>query len=516
MSEQKNIFWRDPTTIVWLMLGAFFLANMVIMLLKPLNKAINPDELQHLHIAWQIAHGHIIYRDFWEHHGPVYGLLNGLLIYVTDAEPSLRILLWSRILSAGTTISTMIITWLIARRLSLSPTGAFIAVVALSATIVTQGKGIEMRPDPLQSLFWITGLYCLIRHQAERNVYLPITAGALFTLSILSNAKAGLGPFFVVVFYITGHWLCGLRWTYIWRDMLGMAIGLSFAALPFVIYFWANNALLDFLYYNFLWNLEVVLYWSATDLHFAAKGREVSIGVVNLMLFLKNQTAFLLFSGVGALFWLGSMHKVTEPATKRIYWLFLIATAGTSLGWLLNLYTQYFLMFLPLWAILISVAITSIVKLASTRNSLAGAVIAVVIAVGSIGSMLQYSLEKANFSISPILQTQKRFTNRFVSMTTRDEPVAVIWSLCGGYMFNDHVGYYWAALSDISAIIKAMTGEHPHGQNFINEMQTREVKYVIGNEIWLTDGVSDEAMDYIKKNFDYSYCLWTRKENNSD
>ena len=78
-------------------------------------------------------------------------------------------------------------------------------------------------------------------------------------------------------------------------------------------------------------------------------------------------------------------------------------------------------------------------------------------------------------------------------------------------MFNQDVGYYWVALADISEIIKAISGEQPHGQEFIEEMEERQVRHVIGMEFWLTEGMSVEAMDYLRENFDYTDCLWTRK-----
>jgi hypothetical protein len=56
-----------------------------------------------------------------------------------------------------------------------------------------------------------------------------------------------------------------------------------------------------------------------------------------------------------------------------------------------------------------------------------------------------------------------------------------------------------------------MTGEHPHGQSFIDKMESMQVRYVVGNDVWSTEGMSEEAMDYLKENFEYSSCLWTRK-----
>ena len=37
-----------------------------------MNRSIDPDESQHLHVAWLVAQGQVPYRDFWEHHLPLF------------------------------------------------------------------------------------------------------------------------------------------------------------------------------------------------------------------------------------------------------------------------------------------------------------------------------------------------------------------------------------------------------------------------------------------------------------
>ena len=37
-----------------------------------INRRIDPDESQHLHVAWLLTQGQVPYRDFWEHHLPFF------------------------------------------------------------------------------------------------------------------------------------------------------------------------------------------------------------------------------------------------------------------------------------------------------------------------------------------------------------------------------------------------------------------------------------------------------------
>ena len=64
----------------------------------------------------------------------------------------------------------------------------------------------------------------------------------------------------------------------------------------------------------------------------------------------------------------------------------------------------------------------------------------------------------------------------------------------------------------VSEIIEIISGEHPFREGFIDEMEDRNVRYVVGMESWMTEGLSSEAMDYVRANFEYDNCLWTRKD----
>jgi hypothetical protein len=115
------------------------------------------------------------------------------------------------------------------------------------------------------------------------------------------------------------------------------------------------------------------------------------------------------------------------------------------------------------------------------------------------------------FSQTDLLRQQKELTQSVVAMADRHEPLGVVRSLFGGYMFNKITGFYWVAIPFHSEIIEALSGEHPFRESFIKDIHNKSVRYVIGVDNWMTEGLSLEALEYLNKNFDYSYCLWTRK-----
>jgi len=491
-----------------LLVGLFILLNLALALLLVFNKPFNPDELQHLHIAWSIANGEVLYRDFWEHHGPLYSLMNGALIFLADPAPTVRLIFASRLLSLVAGMATLAVLWRMVRKLQLSGTTAWLAVAFCSGFYFFVNKSGEMRPDALQALFWLSGVYFLVVNAFERSFKWPFLAGALFALAIMANAKAGIGPFFVVVYYLTARWTAGLSWTDIGRDMAALVVGGLAALAPFLIYFAANGALVDLFYFNYVWNFLLNYHWSTIwggKLH----GEEAGVSLRNWYFFVDNQWPMLVLGVAGIVAWLTALLQPSSHLSRPAGWLILVAGSGSSLGWMLNQHSQYFLMFLPFWALLAAYVLT---QLASWSGAgAAGRWVSAALAIVAAAVVLNYSVRQTPFSEAEMLTNQKA-TSAFVRMTSRDEPVGILWNQCGGYMFNPHVGFYWVAMPYISEVIEAIDGEHPFDQAYIDRLETENVRYVIGMEEWMVEGLSDKALAYLRANFDYSPCLWTRKQ----
>jgi 4-amino-4-deoxy-L-arabinose transferase-like glycosyltransferase len=502
---------RRLSTLGFTLVGFFLLINVCLISLQLVNKPFNPDELQHAHIGWSIAHGEILYRDFWEHHGPLYGLLNGTLIYVSGAVASTDIIFAIRSISFGATLAIFYVVWLIARRLSFSALGALAAVAICSSLSYVQIKGIEMRPDALQSLFWVLGLYYLICAQTEAEQYKSYFAGALFGLSIMANAKAGIGPFFVVVYYLISHWVCAKSGRSIWLELRNLVIGGLVATVPFVLYFLANSALEDFFYFNFVWNVLLNYYWS-TIWHGALDGEELGVSMRNTIFMVQHQLPMLILTSIGLLGWIINLFRIEEAAARQAGVLFAIAALGCGIGWALNQHAQFFLIFLPLWSVFASYAFVML-GAASQRmgHPVSGTLVPIVASVAAAIMLLQ-SISTTPFRENPMLSGQISTTARFIAASERDELVAITWNTCGAYMFNQHASFYWVAMPYISEVIEKIDGQHPFAEDFVAELEEKQVRYVIGHEEWQTEGFSSTTKEYLKENFSYSDCVWTRND----
>jgi hypothetical protein len=218
----------------------------------------------------------------------------------------------------------------------------------------------------------------------------------------------------------------------------------------------------------------------------------------------------LVLTGTGLL--LRKLASTTDAGFKRSGVLLLLLSTGTAIGWPANQWTQFFLIFLPLWSVLAAYTFSALPALLAFRKRAATTATATLAAVAGV-SLLWYSVSSTPMTTAPLLQSQKNFTNWILNNTSRDEPFALMWNQCGGYMFNPHVGFYWIAMPLHSDIIAKISGEHPFDEGFIAEMDERNVRYVVGKESWMVEGLSPKALDWLRANFDYTDCLWERKSN---
>jgi 4-amino-4-deoxy-L-arabinose transferase-like glycosyltransferase len=124
-----------------------------------LNRRIDPDESQHLHVGWLISQGQVPYRDFWEHHFPFFHyLVAPLTAWLTDRP---EVYFAARVLMTIGAAAAVALTWRLARRLSAD--GAVWAVVVLLFLPQFAETSTETRPDVLALVAHLGSLAALVR-----------------------------------------------------------------------------------------------------------------------------------------------------------------------------------------------------------------------------------------------------------------------------------------------------------------------------------------------------------------
>lgn len=161
------------------------------------NRALQVDEVEHVHAAFNIHQGKHIYRDFWQSHNPLlYFALQGT-IEPTSTRATYRRARW---LSFAFFVALCSVTSFCAYRLRGADTALLAAgLFVLYSTLVE--RGIEIRPDGGLALSVALATACLLGLPSHRPSY--YCQGLFLGLGFLFTQK---GIFACVAF--------GLLWAY--------------------------------------------------------------------------------------------------------------------------------------------------------------------------------------------------------------------------------------------------------------------------------------------------------------
>ena len=163
------------------------------------NKFFHLDEIEHIHSAWYIKKGYIPYRDFFEHHNPLFWF--SLLPVLYLGGDSVNTILLARLFMGCVMLGSVYCAYLIAAAVSKSKETGLLAAVLLFSTTLFIEKAIEIRPDGLQVLFGMISLYCLIRFIQSRDTTYIFYTGLSVALSFLFLQKA---VFLVIAYAVIG------------------------------------------------------------------------------------------------------------------------------------------------------------------------------------------------------------------------------------------------------------------------------------------------------------------------
>ena len=162
-----------------------------------LNRRIDPDESQHLHVAWLITQGQVPYRDFWEHHLPFFHYAMAPLTAWLAERP--EVYFAARSMMTLLAAAAVVLTWRLARRLSVD--GAVWAAVVLLFLPQFAETSTETRPDVPALVAHLATLLALVRWRENGRTGWLWVAGAWQGAALALSIKAifGLAGVMVVV-----------------------------------------------------------------------------------------------------------------------------------------------------------------------------------------------------------------------------------------------------------------------------------------------------------------------------
>jgi 4-amino-4-deoxy-L-arabinose transferase-like glycosyltransferase len=202
-----------------------------------------------------IGQGRVPYRDFFEHHTPLFHFLGSSLFLVGGDSDLNFVLAAFRSISVLFSVGTVFLTWQLAKRCG-SPLAPVLATILLIGSRPFLQNGIEIRPDPLATFAVVSAFICLDRaFMAERRAVLwAALSGLAISIAVFTSQKS--------LFVVPGLLVC---WIGLGRQLPVRArarlaaMALAGAVIPaagLLWYFQQEGALSAFIYDNFLLNAQ--------------------------------------------------------------------------------------------------------------------------------------------------------------------------------------------------------------------------------------------------------------------
>jgi len=228
------------------------------------TRGFDPDEFQHLHGGWCLAHGLWPYRDYFEHHTPWLWLALAPLLahFPVDDDPdrAVAFVLAARFAMWVLGTVALFLTFRLGRLWAGARTG-WLAAALLSVTLAFVEKSTEIRPDVPALVCvlgsWLATAGALRRAPEEGGVRWRLgLAGFLLGAALLFTQKVAFALPATAVLFL--WWLAEGRTSGAWRArLIGLAAFVAGVAVPVaatLALFAAHTGVAAFVEFNLLRN----------------------------------------------------------------------------------------------------------------------------------------------------------------------------------------------------------------------------------------------------------------------
>ncbi len=450
------------------------------------------DEIQHSHIAWNLSQGLLLYKDFFEHHGPLYALINGLIF--SNLSTSFENLLLLRLISLIFTILIAIVIFLIAQEINQSKLVAIYSVAIFFSWDIIQKAAIEIRPDLIQNFFWLLGFYLFIKFYKTDQAWLMYLCGAALGIAIGFNFKALAYDLILIGFALIDSIYSRNK-----KTMKGLLfLGLGFFTVIMIIcsYFYTQNTLTELIYYTTIFNLGCINNNGAIE---TARGLHLY--------------AFLTLDSILSFWFLLGLNFISLKSRPMTLMLLCI-TLGLY-GAFNGLYPHNCLSFLPFVSIIVAISLNHILlkTLIHNKTIYTNWVIVLLVLCICFGTAMENWLTYPKTKETKFIETQNNI-NWILTRVPRSETITTLWSDCGGNVFNADSRFYWTS---ISSYISKQAGFDINGPYLINEMKKQNTLVIAAypQEIFK---LPLATRDYIFNNYHLikinngNNCIWIKNQ----
>jgi hypothetical protein len=451
------------------------------------------DDLQHTHIAWNVFRGKIIFKDFFEHHGPVFAWLNALLLWikpgVVESAETLTYLRLFPLLMAGVTAMMVGITVSTLTQGSRKIAKGTVAGALFLSLRIVQGTAFQTRPDITVGFLCVLFLFLLSREKR-------LLAGMCLGLAL------GFHPKFLPLnlgFLLADQVALGFkvpirrRLALFWGEMILLGIiGLVLAI---------QGALYAAIDHMFLMNLNLI----------SKRVVEKTEVVADLFFKLWKSDPVLLLLFL-ALFVGSIVSAILNKKTRTpLRYLLLIAALSCGLFLLSPIHEYALLLILPLMVVFVFQILLEI-----PWGKFEPVVLGGLLAVALLNTALALPLEMRN-------ETQKRREQIEVLSTAlyklrRTDPVFYVWfSRCPAYVFNEDSQAQWLrsprSMDEVDQVLPGfpVSGSRAQESRLFekNRLEEENIQYVAIDEFFMGK-LSQVERTYLTDGFAQDLCLWTR------
>lgn len=443
------------------------------------RESFTQDEYQHAHIAWNILQGKLIYRDFFEHHGALSGYLNAFILFLRgENAPSFDSFYTLRKVMSLLLIVQGYLVYLIIKHFSVSRTIALSGIILFFANHLMMIFGYATRPDGLQNLFLLSGIYFIVKNKLWK-------AGISLGLAWAAHPKAIIFITFILSSFLISEIKSRNFELKHYKKYLPLFWGIVLVGLALFLFFAIQGAGSDFLRSTFFYNFKTVNEFKSSR----------GVGFLISQFWMNSRSLLVLF--VISFFLMVAHCKKTSTPELQIIWR---VSLFCVLMLLLPLAGQVLVVALAMMSIL------SCIIFYMTFGSRLSNFIFLPLSLYLVWS--HYSALPANRSRYNKMQESE--LGFIIDKVGRDEKVAYAWpGNCAAYVFNSDSDKDWMLGINNRQMVDSSLAENME-RVYRVKILTGEIRYLVFHP-HLLQFLTQEMRDYVKNNFSQRGCIWIRK-----
>ncbi|MFH0838868.1 MAG: hypothetical protein V1893_01620 [Candidatus Omnitrophota bacterium] len=224
--------------------------SLLLLVIWGMIAGIDVDEIEHLHCTWMVYSGFVPFKDFWQHHAPIFWVILAPIFGIL--KPSVSVIALSRIFSAFIFVLIVFAGWKVAQKAwqGQARLSVYLLIAFVSSVV---GDFLCFRPDLFTTLFLLLFIYLCLEIPG-RKLSPSFFAGVAFGIAASFLFKQYL--LFFLPFFIILKEKSGLRIAKSSAYLLGVCCGV----LPLMLYLFDKGIVREFVFWVFAYNRKRIVF----------------------------------------------------------------------------------------------------------------------------------------------------------------------------------------------------------------------------------------------------------------